>query len=97
MQVTFESLYASEMLKLRNQHVHDEQENKAMLDKIIDIGTALTSNQQVASLYRAIFRLLLANSTVEKSKMDRNVEVCDPCVGVVWVQFRLLSGKLRQR
>lgn len=50
------------------------QSNSQQLDKVVEIGTNLQSNAQVASLYRAIFKLMLANSEVDPAKIDRNVE-----------------------
>lgn len=74
MQVTFESFYATELQRLRQKQIKKEQDNKTDLDKIVEIGTHLQSNAQVASLYRSIFKLILSNSCVEESKQDRNVE-----------------------
>lgn len=74
MQVTFESFYATELHRLRQEQTKRETDNKEQLDKIVAVGTNLQSNAQVASLYRSIFKLMLANSTVEEDKRDRNVE-----------------------
>lgn len=72
MQVAFESLYASELQKLRKKQMVEDQENSLQLDNIVKIGTNIANNTQVANLYRAIFKLMLSNSGVEK--VDRNVE-----------------------
>lgn len=74
MQVTFESFYATELQRLRQQQIKQEEDNNQRLGRIVAIGTDLQSNAQVASLYRAIFKLMLANSCVEESARDRNVE-----------------------
>lgn len=74
MQVTFESFYATELQRLRQEQLKQEDDNNARLDRIIQIGTNLQSNAQVASLYRALFKLMLANSCVNDDKRDRNVE-----------------------
>lgn len=74
MQVTFESLYATELHRLRQEQVKRDQSNNQQLDKIVQIGTNLQSNAQVASLYRSIFKLMLANSCVDEGRRDRNVE-----------------------
>jgi hypothetical protein len=74
MQVTFESLYATELQKIRKKASKLETQNSQLLDHIVEIGTNIQSNTQVASLYRSIFKLLLANSGVDPSKIDRTVE-----------------------
>lgn len=74
MQVTFESFYATELHRLRQEQVKKDQSNKAQLEKIVSIGTNLQSNAQVASLYRAMFKLMLSNSCVDEGRRDRNVE-----------------------
>jgi hypothetical protein len=74
MQVTFESFYATELHRLRQEQVTKDQSNQGQLAKVVEIGTNLQSNAQVASLYRSIFKLMLANSTVPEGGRDRNVE-----------------------
>jgi hypothetical protein len=72
MQVAFEALYATELRRLRDEQATLDRDNRALLTKIIEIGTDIQSNAQVASLYRAIFKLLLANAGVDA--VDRGVE-----------------------
>jgi hypothetical protein len=74
MQVTFESFYATELQRLRQQQLKQEEDNSTRLERIVTLGTNLQSNAQVASLYRALFKLMLANSSVEEPNRDRNVE-----------------------
>lgn len=74
MQVTFESYYATELHRLRQEQIKREQDNGTQLEKIVQIGTNLQSNSQVAGLYRAIFKLMLVNSCVDEGRRDRNVE-----------------------
>eukprot|EP00823_Brevimastigomonas_motovehiculus_P004230 TRINITY_DN2727_c1_g2_i2.p1 TRINITY_DN2727_c1_g2~~TRINITY_DN2727_c1_g2_i2.p1 ORF type:complete len:549 (-),score=229.68 TRINITY_DN2727_c1_g2_i2:205-1851(-) len=74
MQVTFESLYSHELQKLGSKYLHEDQDTKVAINKIVEIASTLQTNQQVANLYRAIFKLLLTNSGVEKAKIDRTVE-----------------------
>lgn len=74
MQVAFESLYATEVQKKRTRNYVLDQENAAQLAKILAIGTNIQSNAQVASLYRAIFRLMLQNGCVDLQVPDRNVD-----------------------
>ncbi len=72
--MTFESTYAHELHKLRSKHHTEESDTAKALTSIVEIGSNLTSPQQVANLYRAIFRLLLAQSGVDKSRIDKSVE-----------------------
>jgi hypothetical protein len=74
MQITFESFYAMELQRLRNKALADEESNQSILDSIVHIGTNLVSSQQVAALYRMIFKLLLSNSSVDSALRDRVVE-----------------------
>jgi hypothetical protein len=74
MQVSFESLYATEVQKKRTRNYVLDQENAAQLSKILEIGTNIQSNAQVASLYRAIFKLMLQNGCVDTTVPDRNVD-----------------------
>ena len=74
MQVAFESFYATEVQKKRTKNFLLDQENSQQLNKILEIGTNIQSNAQVASLYRAIFKLMLQNGCVDTSKPDRNVD-----------------------
>lgn len=74
MQVTFESFYATELHRLRQEQIKKDQSNQGQLEKIVAIGTNLQSNAQVASLYRSIFKLMLSNSCVDENRRDRNVE-----------------------
>lgn len=63
MQVTFESLYATELQALRQAQMVQDSENEAKLDRIAKVGSNIQSNSQVANLYREIFRLMLSNGT----------------------------------
>lgn len=74
MQVTFESFYAMELLRMRNKAQQNDQKSSELLDKIVDLGNNLSSNTHVAALYRSIFKLLLANGCVEDNRNTRNVE-----------------------
>jgi hypothetical protein len=74
MQVSFESLYATEVQKKRTRNYVLDQENAQQLAKILEIGTNIQSNAQVASLYRAIFKLMLQNGCVDTNVPDRNVD-----------------------
>lgn len=74
MQITFESFYSMELQRLRARQAAEEQANASLLDSIVHIGTNLVSSQQVAALYRMIFKLLMANSAVAESSRDRVVE-----------------------
>ena len=65
MQVAFESLYAAEIQRKRQTNYNLDQANSTQLGRIMEIGTNISSNAQVASLYRAIFKLMLANGCVE--------------------------------
>jgi hypothetical protein len=65
MQVDFEALYATEIARKRAANYTLDQSNSAQLARILEVGTNITSNAQVAALYRAIFKLMLANGCVE--------------------------------
>ena len=66
MQVAFESLYATEIQRKRAENFRLDAANAAQLGRILEIGTNISSNAQVASLYRAIFKLMLANGCVQQ-------------------------------
>lgn len=74
MQVNFEAFYATELQKRRLEKFNHDAQNAQQLDKIVEIGTNISSNAQVANLYRAIFKLMLSNGCVDTSKTDRNVD-----------------------
>ena len=74
MQLTFESFYAFELNRLRKKQEEEDKRNSAMLDAIVQVGSNLNTSQQVATLYRMLFKLLLSTSTVPDHLKDRNVE-----------------------
>jgi len=74
MQITFEGFYAMELQRLRNKRILEEEKNGSMLDNIVQVGTNLVSSTQVATLYRLIFKLLLANGCIDESQHDLNVD-----------------------
>jgi len=76
LQVSFESSYASEVARRRRSNLELDAANEEALNKIVDIGSNLTSNQVVASLYRAIFRLMMKNGCIDPKLQgqDRNID-----------------------
>jgi hypothetical protein len=51
--VVFETLYASELAQLRAKQLGDEQRNRQLLDKVVEVGTNIASNTQ-GSYYLSI-------------------------------------------
>lgn len=74
LQCAFESAYATEVQRRRKNNYALDAENNAQLQRILDVASNLTSNAAVAALYRAIFKLMLANGCVESKLHDRNVD-----------------------
>lgn len=73
MQVTFESLYANELHRIRMKQTELEDSNQRQLQKIVELGTNISSQEQVGQLYRAVFRLLRSNSFVEAGNVTDTV------------------------
>lgn len=69
MQVTFESLYANELHRIRTQQTAQEDDNQKQLQRIVELGTNISNQDQVGQLYRAVFRLLRTNSFVEPANL----------------------------
>ena len=84
MQVTFESLYATELQSLRQEQMVKDSENASKLDRIAKVGSNIQSNSQVANLYREIFRLMLSNGNYQ-SRLSFELSIFQPC-RVVFLQ-----------
>lgn len=72
MQVSFETMYAVAVQRLQRKYDGKREANQEKLAGVLAVASSLSSNQQVAALYRTFFRLLLANSGA--AEVSRQVE-----------------------
>ena len=72
LQTRFESSYASELLETEQRIAGVDAKKRGLLARVVEMGTNLQSDAQVAALYRAIFKLLLVG--IHESSTDRKVE-----------------------
>jgi cilia- and flagella-associated protein 206 len=72
MQVTFESAYARELRTLRQSRRKREKDTRRTVQHVVKIGSDLQGKDQVAELYRSVFKMLIVNSAT--NKVTRAVE-----------------------